>query len=320
MSDKLRTLLEGGKKAETPTLDTKSEEDPKLYQDAEGGHAKIDTDKGTEGKVGKNRGSIAGKAKGPKEVGSISAPGSPQERLESTLDALFDGEELSEEFQYKAATIFEAAINERVDLIEEELVEQYQSILAESIEETTKDLVEKLDDYLGYVVEQWMEENELAVENGVRTDVAENFILGLKGLFENSWIDVPDEKYDLMGEMVEVNEELEGGINEILEENIALRKQLQEAACGEVFIEETAGLTDLEVDRLASLTEGIDYSSVDEFRDKVNILRESYITEDAPYLTEEAETTDKNIQPEAGGHMDGYMNAIHRHSQADKTS
>ena len=320
MSDKLRTLLEGGKKAETPTLDTKSEEDPKLYQDAEGGHAKIDTDKGTEGKDKKNKGSIAGKSKGPQEVGSLSAPGSSQERLESTLDALFDGEDLSEDFQYKAATIFEAAINERVDLIESELTEQYQAILEESIEETTKDLVEKLDDYLSYVVEQWMEENALAVENGVRTDIAENFILGLKELFENSWIDVPDEKYDLMGEMVEVNEQLEGGINEVLEENIALRKELQASRCSEIFLEETEGLTDLEVDRLASLTEGIDYEDEDEFRDKVNILRESYVTEDTPFLTEEVETTDKSIKPEEGGHMDMYMNAIHRHSKADKTS
>jgi len=320
MSEYYTKLQEAGKRKETPTLDSTSEEDPKLYQDAEGGHAKIDTDKGTEGKVGKNQSSIKGKSKGPQEVGSIDAPGSPQERLEQHLDALFDGEELSESFQNKAATIFEAAINERVDSIETELVESYQQILEESIESTTKDLVEKLDDYLGYVVEQWMEENLLQVENGIRTDIAENFIGGLKSLFEESWIDVPDERYNILEDVVESNEILEENINSILEENIALHKELQSAKCGEIFAEETEGLTDLEIDRLASLAEGLDYGTEEEFREKVNILRESYVDEEVPYLTEEVETTDKSIRSAEGGAMDVYMNAIHRHSKNDKVS
>ena len=320
MSEYYTKLQEAGKRKETPTLDPTSEEDPKLYQDAEGGHAKIDTDKGTEGKVGKNQSSIKGKSKGPQEVGSLDAPGSSQERLEQHLDALFDGEELSESFQNKAATIFEAAINERVDSIEGELVEAYQHVLEESIESTTKDLVEKLDDYLGYVVEQWMEENSLQVETGIRTDIAENFITGLKSLFQESWIDVPDEKYNILEDVVEANEVLEQDINDVLEENIILRKQLGSARCGEIFAEETEGLTDLEIDRLASLAEGLDFETENEFREKVNILRESYIHEDVPYLTEESETTDKTIQPPEGGAMDVYMNAIHRHSKNDKVS
>ena len=233
---------------------------------------------------------------------------------------MFDGEELSESFQNKAATIFEAAINERVDSIETELVEAYQKVLEESIESTTKDLVEKLDDYLGYVVEQWMEENSLQVESGIRTDIAENFINGLKSLFQESWIDVPDEKYNILEDVVEANEILEKDMNAVLEENIALRKQLGSARCGEIFAEETEGLTDLEVDRLASLAEGLDYETEEDFREKVTILRESYVSEDAPVLTEEVETTDKTIQPAEGGAMDVYMNAIHRHSQNDKVS
>jgi len=316
MSEYYTQLQEAGKKSETPTLDTKSEEDPKLYQDAEGGHAKIDTDKGTEGKEGKNKSSIAGKSKGPQEVGSLDAPGSPQERLEQHLDALFDGEELSESFQNKAATIFEAAINERVDEIETELVEAYQKVLEESIEETTKDLIEKLDDYLGYVVEQWMEENALSVENGIRTDVAENFILGLKELFENSYIDVPDEKYDILGEVAEANDELENALDAVLEENIVLRKEIGAHRCGEIFAEETQGMTDLEIDRLASLSENIDFETEEQFREKVSILRESYLTEDTPHFADEEETTDKEILTE--GPMNVYMNAIHRHSKVDK--
>ena len=317
MSEYYKKLQEAGKKSETPTLDTTSEEDPKLYQDAEGGHAKIDTDKGTEGKEGKNKSSIAGKRKASASIDQPKAMGTPQERLEQHLDALFDGEDLSEGFQNKAATIFEAAINERVDSIEEELVEQYQIILEESIEETTKDLVEKLDDYLNYVVEQWMEENSLAVENGIRTDVAENFMLGLKDLFENCYIDVPDEKYDVLGDIAESNESLESSLNESLEENIALRKEIVAHRCGEIFAEEAHNLTDIEVDKLASLVEGVEFEDEEQYREKVTILRESYF-DNVPQLTEEYESTSKEFEVESGGSMDVYMGAISRHSKVNK--
>lgn len=319
MSEYYNKLQEGKKKAETPTLDTSSEEDPKLYQDAEGGHAKIDTDKGTEGKSGKNQSSIAGKRKSSASIEQPKASGTPQERLEQHLDALFDGEELSENFQNKASTIFEAAINERVDYIEEELIEQYQTILEESIEETTKDLVEKLDDYLNYVVEQWMEENALAVENGIRTDVAENFILGLKDLFENCYIDIPDEKYDILTDITDEHEELQESLNEALENNISLRREITAHRCGEIFAEEAHGLTDYEVDRLASLVEGVEFEDEGQYREKVNILRESYFN-NTPELTEEYEPTSKEIETELNGSMDVYMGAISRHSKVNKQS
>ena len=310
-------LSEAGKKPETPTLDTKSEEDPKLYQDAEGGHAKIDTDKGTS--QGSNE--LKGKAKASAKIEKPVASGSSQERMEQHLTALFDGEDLSEEFQGKAATIFEAAINERVSAFEDAIIEQYQSHLTESIEETTKDLIEKLDDYLGYVVEQWMEENALSVENGIRTDVAENFISGLKALFEDSYIDMPDEKYDIIGDITDVNKELEGNLNLALEENIALRKEIIAHRCGEVFAEETGGLTDVEVDKLATLSEGIEFEDENQYREKINVLRESYFT-NVPSTTEELVESAgaSQLTPEAGSPMDIYMNSIHRHSKADKTS
>ena len=310
-------LSEAGKRPETPTLDTSSEEDPKLYQDAEGGHAKIDTDKGTS--QGGNE--LKGKAKASATIEKPKASGSSKERLEQHLTALFDGEELSEEFQGKAATIFEAAINERVGAFEDAIIEQYQSHLTESIEETTKDLIEKLDDYLGYVVEQWMEENAIAVENGIRTDVAENFIAGLKELFENSYIDMPDEKYDVLGDITDSNEQLEENLNLALEENIALRKEIIAHRCGEIFAEETDGLTDVEVDKLASLSEGIEFEDENQYREKINILRESYFT-NAPSTTEELVESagESKPTPESGSPMDIYMNSIHRHSKADKTS
>jgi len=312
--DDAQTLQEAG--SETPTLDTKSEEDPKLYQDAEGGHAKIDTDKGTEGKDKMNKASIAGKAPGA----GIEAPvpsGTSQERLEHHLDALFDGENLSEGFQTKAATIFEAAINERISEIEENLIEQYQNNLDENIEKVTTDLSEKLDDYLSYVVEQWMEENTIAVENGIRTDVAENFISGLKVLFENCYIDVPESKYDLIDELTTTKEELETELNEALQVNIDLNSEILHQRVGEIFHEESNGLTDVEVEKLASLSEGIEFEDENQYRDKISILKESYFSDD-PIMTEETETSSPQILTE--GPMNKYMNTISRHTNFNKVS
>jgi len=310
-------LVEAG--SETPTLDTKSEEDPKLYQDAEGKHAKIDTDKGTEGKDKKNKASIAGKARGPSSFERPVPSGTSQERMEEHLSALFDGEDLSEDFQNKAVTIFEAAINERVTDIEANLIEQYQDILAENIEAIAEDISEKLDDYLGYVVEQWMEENKLAVENGIRTDVAENFIAGLKVLFENCYIDVPEEKYDIMNELTQSKEEIETELNEALQANIDLRAGLLEQRCGKIFNEETDGLTDMETDRLQSLAEGIEYDDEDQFRNKISTLRESYFSDDVPVLTEEGEGDYQDII-NTDGPMNNYMSAISRHTSGNKVS
>ena len=304
--------------AETPTLDTKSEEDPKLYQDAEGKHAKIDTDKGTEGKEKKNKASIAGKVRGPSSFERPVPSGTSQERMEDHLSALFDGEDLSEDFQNKAVTIFEAAINERVNDIEANLVEQYQDILAENIEAIAEDISEKLDDYLGYVVEQWMEENKLAIENGIRTDVAENFIAGLKVLFENCYIEVPEEKYNLVDEIDKERSVLEDELNEALQVNIELRKNLLEQRCGEIFNEETYDLTDMESEKLQHLAEGIEYTDEGQFRDKISILKESYFNE-TPILTEEGENTDQDII-NMDGPMNNYMSEISRQSTANKVS
>ena len=303
--------------AETPTMDPKSEEDPKLYQDTEGKHAKIDTDKGTEGKEKKNKASIAGKAKGASSFETPKPSGTPQERLESTMNALFDGEDLSEGFQSKAATIFEAAINERVSEIEESLIQQYEANLAENIEDISNTLAEKLDDYLGYVVEQWTEDNKLALENGIRMEVAENFISGLKVLFENNYIDVPDEKYDVLEEVSASKDELEEELNKSLQENIELRKEILASRCGEIFVEQADGLTDVEVEKLASLTEGIEFETEEQYRDKIAVLRESYFS-NTPVLTEEAETTNQVISE--GGPMDRYTNTISRHQNYNKVS
>jgi len=307
-------------RTETPTLDTKSEEDPKLYQDAEGKHAKIDTDKGTEGKDKGNVASIAGKRRGPDSIEKPVPSGTSQERMEEHLSALFDGEDLSEDFQNKAVTIFEAAINDRVSDIENNLVEQYQDILAENIAAISEDMSEKLDDYLSYVVEQWVEENKLEIENGIRTEVAENFISGLKVLFENSYIDIPEEKYDMVAELGNSQVNLENELNEALQSNIELQSKLTNQRCGKIFVEESYGLTDIEVEKLQSLTEGIEYETVDQYREKVTILRDSYFGNE-PVLIEDTDVDEERVSRDNNtGPMNNYLSAISRHTKSNRVS
>jgi hypothetical protein len=311
-------LYEAGK--ETPTLDTKSVEDEKLYQTADGKHAKLDTDKGTEGKDKKNKSSIAAKASAASSKVEVpSALGTPEERMEQTLDALFDGENLTEDFMIKTATIFEAAINERVGEIESIILEHYEEQLAEHIEEVSTELAEKLDDYLGYVIENWMEENELAVESGIRSDIAENFIGGLKELFDANFIDVPDEKYDIVEDITQENEELKVALNESIQNSIDLHQEVVSHRCQEIFFEEANGLIDTDVERLASLSENVEFENEDQYRDKIQTLKESYFggsyESSASYLTEEG-SDDSQVNSDPS--MNHYMSAISRHSDSNK--
>ena len=312
-------LLEAGK--ETPTLDTKSVEDEKLYQTADGKHARLGTKEvPASANSKKNQSSISAKASAASSKVEVpTAMGTPEERMEQTLDALFDGEDLTEDFMVKTATIFEAAINERVSEIEEVVLEQYEEQLAEHIEEVSTVLAEKLDDYLSYVVENWMEENELAVETGIRSDIAENFIGGLKELFDTNFINVPDEKYDIVEDIAQENEDLKSSLNEAIEANIQLHQSLTGHRCQEIFFEEARGLVDTDVERLASLSESIEFEDEDQYREKVQILKESYFgnnANDATYLTEEGNADE--MQSSNNPAMNHYMSAISRHSDSNK--
>jgi len=298
---------------EGSTLDTKSEEDPNLYQDATGKGAIIDTDKGTEGKDKKNKSSI--NAKSSDASSKIEAPpesGSSKERLQEHLVALFDGENLTEDFKVKASTIFEAAINERVLEIEESLTTQYQDILEEHIGELSETLSEKIDDYLSYVIEQWMNDNKLELETGIRTQVAENFISGLKVLFENNYIDMPDERYDVLDTVVEQSNQMQENLNNQLQENINLRKQVVQHECKETFLMESSDMIDTDAERFASLSAGIEFDTVDQYKEKLSTIKESYFG-DSPQVLNEAETTNQQIS--RGGSMDMYMNTIHKHNK-----
>lgn len=192
------------------------------------------------------------------------------------LSSLFSGEELSEEFKLKATTIFEAAINEKVSLIEAEILKAAQEIIAEQVSVQEEKLVEHVDGYLNYVITEWMSENQVAIEQGLRTEIAENFIHGLKDLFENSFIDVPDEKYNILDDLYDANAELQENVNHLIKENLSLKNEITARLCAEAFIEESQDLADTQVEKLAKLAEGIEFNDVDQYRQKVSLLKESY--------------------------------------------
>ena len=223
--------------------------------------------------------------------------------------ALFDGEELSDSFKEKCIAIFEAAVNEKISLMEQSMLEASKKIIEEQVAESVSTITEGVDKYLTYVCEEWMKENELAVESGMKTEIVENFIHGLKELFENSFIDVPDEKYNVVDELFESNSELETKMNDLITENVNLKNQLIAHQCAEVFVEASKGLADTEVEKFASLAEGIEFDSVDQYKEKINVLRESYFSENKTTPEEtftESIKTSNTVIPE----MDAYVRTI----------
>ena len=252
------------------------------------------------------------KMKEPKMSASDASAKIDTPKMKEHVDAIFGGEELSEEFKDKATTVFEAAVSERVNAINEELHTEYAEKLDEAIESTKEELSKKLDDYLGYVVEEWMKDNELALEMGIKSELAESFLTGLHGLFESHYITVPDDKTDLLEELVGKVSELEGNLNESLEKNVELRKELIESRCVEIFAESAKGLVDTDVEKLKSLAEGLDFETEEQYREKLNVLRESYFNDTVAVVSEDA-GVEENTAEEATQTttvMDRYASAI----------
>ena len=260
----------------------------------------------TSGKDKKNKATIAGKAK----AGKVETIKNTSEHLE----AIFNGEDLSEDFMSKTATIFESAINERVNAINESLQAEYETQLQESTQQILKDLSEKLDDYLNYVVEEWMKANEVAMEHKLKAEIAEGFMSGLKGLFEQHNISVPEEQFDMLDAASEKVAELEDKLNEALESNVELSKVNADLKRTDILLDVASDLADTEVEKFAGLTENIEYTSEEDFREKVETIKEGYFpkatattpSDDtaAPVEgTEEVEVTDV---------MGAYMSAISR--------
>jgi hypothetical protein len=203
-----------------------------------------------------------------------------KEKMKEDMDALFTGENLSEEFVSKATTIFEAAVLARAEEViaeaEAELVEQFEA----AVEEVKEDLAAKVDDYLNYMVEEWVKDNEIAIEKGLRAEIVEDFITGLKGLFEEHYIDIPTDKVDVVEELTSKVEELEEAYNEQIKSAIEMKKELNEHKKFEAIYAACEGLTQTQVEKLKSLAEGVDFTTDEEFATKLSTLKESYFKAD----------------------------------------
>ncbi len=200
-----------------------------------------------------------------------------KEKMKEDVDALFaDDSTISEEFKSKVSTIFEARVEDRVTQIEEEIETRYAGMLEEAVESVKADLTEKVDDYLSYVVEQWMEENEIAIESGLRAELTEDFIGGLRNLFAEHYIDVPAEKVDLVDELAGKVEELESKLNEEIERGISYAKALVESRKNELSREVCDGLTTTQAEKIKSLAEGVEFSTEEEYTNKLETIRENY--------------------------------------------
>jgi len=229
--------------------------------------------------------------------------------IEADVAALIEGEELSEEFQAKAKTIFEGAIRSKVAEIKEELQESYATALVEELDKIKEGLTDRVDAYLEYVADEWMQENALQVENGLKTEMTESFLEGMKTLFEEHYVTIPEEKYDVIESMVDKLDEMEGKLNEQIEKNVALNKRLAESVSDVVFAEVTDGLAQTQKDKLAGLVENVEFESETAYREKLETLKESYFPtkvaqrNQTENLTEEAgspvETTNHSPSMEA---------------------
>jgi hypothetical protein len=222
-----------------------------------------------------------------------------KEKMKEDVDALFaDDSTISEEFKSKVSTIFEARVADRVSQIEEETEEKYAGMLEEAVESIRADLTEKVDDYLSYVVEQWMKDNEIAIESGLRSELTEDFIAGMRNLFAEHYIDVPAEKIDLVDELAGKVEELESKLNEEIERAVDLKKSLVESRKVEMTREVCDGLTDTQVEKIKSLAESVEFSTEDEYAQKLETIRENYFPSSAKKATE-AQLHEEFVEEEA---------------------
>ena len=226
------------------------------------------------------------------------------------LSALVNEEAtLSDEFKQKAETIFEAAINTKVNAEIDRLEEKYNEELSEEIESTKKDLVEKVDSYLNYVVEGWMEDNKLAIQNGLRTEIAEDFMNKLKDLFTESHIQVPEDKVDMVDELADNVEELESQLNDTIAKSVSMAEELELYKRESIIREATKDLAETQVEKLKSLAENVDFDDEETFAQKVAQLKESYFAKTAKTQEEIIEDDDSPVM-EASGSMDSYLKAI----------
>ena len=215
--------------------------------------------------------------------------------IEEDINALLEGEELSEEFQEKARTIFEAAINSKIEEIAKSLEERYENALVEEVALIKENLEERVDAYLEYVAEEWIKENALAVESGLRTEMTESFLQGMRGLFEDHYVSIPEDRYDVVLGMADKLDEMEAKLNEQIERNVALNQRLAESVADVIFADVAEGLALSQKDKLASLAENVEFDGEKSYREKLVTLRESYF----PTKSSAQETIAENLTESA---------------------
>ena len=237
--------------------------------------------------------------------------------IEEDVNALLAGEDLSEEFQEKARTIFEAAIRSKIADIKEELQETYENALIEEIEVIKEGLVDRVDAYLEYVADEWVSENALAVEHGLKTEMTESFLQGMRGLFEDHYVSIPEDRYDVIENMVDKLDEMEGKLNEQIQRNVALNRRLAESVADVIFADVAEGLALSQKDKLASLAENVEFDSEANYREKLVTLRESYFPtytsaqrDDSETLSESTDVQSQQLQVD--GRMATYLQTLGR--------
>ena len=233
--------------------------------------------------------------------------------IEEDVNALLGGEELSEEFKEKARVIFEAALTSKIKEIQETLEIQYAEQLEEERQSLKGELTERVDAYLEYVCQEWMTENELAIEHGLKTEMTESFLSGMKGLFEEHYVTIPEEKYDVLESMVEKLDDMETKLNEQIDKNISLNKRLAESTADVVLSMVSEGLAETQKEKLASLAESVEFESEEEYREKLEVLKESYFSRTPATRSEAPETLSESVDStpvQHGSSMDAYLRSL----------
>jgi hypothetical protein len=233
--------------------------------------------------------------------------------IEEDVNALLGGEELSEEFKEKAKLVFESALKSKVLTIKESLEEQYAATLLEEVEIIKEALSERVDSYLEYVADEWFNANILAVEQGLKTEMMESFLSGMKDLFEAHYVEIPEEKYNVLESMVEKLDDMETKLNEQIEKNISLNKRLSESVADGIFEQVSEGLAATQKEKLASLAESVEFESEEEYREKLETLKESYFPsrQVSPSAKTESLSEGVDSSPESiSGTMEKYLKTL----------
>ena len=238
--------------------------------------------------------------------------------VEEDIKALLEGEELSEEFQDKARTIFEAAIKSKVSELKEELSKEFEQALTEEVASIKEEIEDRSDAYLEYVAQEWLEENQLAVEHGLKTEMTESFLTGMRGLFEDHYVTIPEDKYDVLNSMVEKLDEMEDKLNEQINKNVALTKRLSESTADVILADVSEGLAVSQKEKLASLAENVEFDSEETYREKLGTLRESYFPANPGTPINHSENLSEGTEaPQAAptGLMETYLQTMNRVSK-----